>query len=350
MNTRTRRRTLYSLATGLAALVTMGIKCDDSMGPNELDRVLTQILADAGGTGSGRVIPLQPPSDFTLDCRIASGALDVGTTCTEDFDDQGAGGSFQLEAIADAGSVFAGWTDCDASPATSASCNCTGTGLCGLSFDANVDPVFDVTARFDLVSSPALCSGPARSTFADAMLADTDWTDQIIFDTSVGQPAAFVSAQDPNEGNPAPARSTDHSYCADGVSTNAGLIVAHWHDDVFDPGNQDAAFLSFAFDMRVFPSQGVSNAQVAFRALIRQGDSFYEGPNMLAHVNDLTWTPYDGSCLVPQDFVRRAGTGPGLPDFSLPMQFGYATANSSPIAACPIMTTNYVDNWSVEVR
>jgi hypothetical protein len=138
------------------ALVTTGTKCDDSMGPNQPDRVTTRILADAGGMGSGRVIPLQPPTDFTLDCRIANGALVGGTTCTDDFDDAGAGGSFQLEAIADAGSVFAGWTDCDASPAANASCNCTGTGLCGLSFDANVDPVFDVTARFDLIS-PLTC-------------------------------------------------------------------------------------------------------------------------------------------------------------------------------------------------
>lgn len=355
MKNRSRKRASASLVVAFVALATMGVECPDDdgpiPGPFQGTTVRTEILADISGSGSGRVMPQQPILGFHLNCRIANGALDLGTsTCSESFPDAGGGGTFELEATAEAGSVFAGWTDCKPIPATNASCACTGTGFCVLTFDGGADPTFMVTARFDLDSPPPLaCSDPARSTIADAALADADWTDQIIFDSSVGQPAAFASSQDQNEGNPAPARSTDHSYCGDGVNTNAGIIVAHWHDMMFDPGNQSAAFLSFAFDMRFFPWQAGSTADVALRALVHQGDSFYEGPSMEVEAGDLQWVTYNGSCLVPQDFVRRLGTGPSLPDFSLPMQFGYATANSTPNPGCQ-MRTSYVDNWSVEVR
>jgi hypothetical protein len=116
----------------LLLLVVALLGCTGSMDPR-FDGTEIRIVVVGEGTGSGRV------TGPALNCALAS-----GDSCSEEFIDAGAGGAFRLEAMADSGSAFAGWSG-----------DCTGE-ICSLSFPQGKDTTFDVRVRFERIAEPNL--------------------------------------------------------------------------------------------------------------------------------------------------------------------------------------------------
>jgi hypothetical protein len=101
------------------------------------DRVT--VAVSGGGTGAGAV--RSRDQVVFIGCNVRAGVTSNGTAvCRNTFSDFGGGGTFVLDAIPAAGSVFGGWTGCT----TAAGAACT------LTFPNRVGVVtFNVTARFN---------------------------------------------------------------------------------------------------------------------------------------------------------------------------------------------------------
>ena len=168
-------------------------------------------------------------------------------------------------------------------------------------------------------------------------------------DTTAG--ASQTSGQRTDQGNPAPSRSTSHTYSGPG-----GIIVAHWNDQTFDPGAQPVGFLSYSLQARKFPWIGGNAADMVVRVLLKQGEAFYTSRGIEVQAFDFAWLDLDGACLQPTDFTKQEQPGPAddsagaSPDFSQPMQFGYATANSTSGTESVANREALVDDFRVEVR
>ena len=196
---------------------------------------------------------------------------------------------------------------------------------------------------------PASCSGTTRHVLSDADFA-TGWNSQFIMDdTPAG--AAQTSLRRADQGNPAASRSTSHTYAGPG-----GIIVAHWNDETFDPGGQPVGFLSYSLQARKFPWIVANAADMVIRVLLKQGAAFYTSRSIEVQAFDFAWLDLDGSCLQAADFTKQEQTGAqddsagATPDFSQPMQFGYATANSTSGTESVADREALVDNFRVEVR
>jgi hypothetical protein len=129
----------------IAALVVVGAACRNNenggeYSPFEID-LSDQITVRLTGSGVGSGSVKSRDQVVGIGCRVQSGTTANGTAkCDHTFSDFGGGGTFVLDAVPDAGSVFAVWTGC--SSATGASCT--------LSFPAGVRTrVFLVSARFE---------------------------------------------------------------------------------------------------------------------------------------------------------------------------------------------------------
>jgi hypothetical protein len=107
------------------------------------------VIVVGQGTGSGLVInsilPVQ--DDLSIDCAVPGNA--THHVCTDDFTPLSTGGYVQLEAIADGGSVFAGWFS---------GCSRIETGIngefCLIDYSGLAGPItYTVTARFNLAGA-----------------------------------------------------------------------------------------------------------------------------------------------------------------------------------------------------
>ena len=138
-------------------------------------------------------------------------------------------------------------------------------------------------------------------------------------------------------GNPAPGRSTKHTY-------GAGAIrVAHLSSNCFyPPASQGSlASITYSYDAKL----DVGSNQVAYRLILLQNNTYYIGP--LDTVALDTWTSF-GATLTAVDFKAVKGEGPERPDFSCTgpiIQFGYETSNSA-TANATVTTVSHMDNWS----
>jgi len=217
--------------------------------------------------------------------------------------------------------------------------------VCTVTFVAGGDISIEITARFNLIV--AQCTGPTRFKYPTGGGVDGDfaagWASEKFFDTTPGMTATSTSMPSAMEGDPAPSRSTKHTYDPGG-----GIIIAHMNSATFDPAGQAENFVTFQFSARKIPWITGNTADMVFRALIKQDDRFFEGPGFEVQAVDFLWLPLTtGACLTQNSFQEQ-GTMAN-PDFGRPMQFGYATANSG--AGAPVVDREgLLDNFRVEVR
>ena len=114
----------------------VAMSCGGSMAPPVGKEVTVNV--SNGGQGVGRVTA--PDSAVNIDCLVGPNVPDPGT-CSDEFLDAGAGGTFSLVAEANPGSTFAGWSGCSTVDGNE----------CVLSFSSDpADVTFNVTASFDL--------------------------------------------------------------------------------------------------------------------------------------------------------------------------------------------------------
>jgi len=173
-------------------------------------------------------------------------------------------------------------------------------------------------------------------TLVDDTFDPTEWADSLIFDTTPAPGASYTAKQDVSFGLDAPSRMVTHTFCGDGVNS-LGMADGHWKTQVFDPAGQDVVSLSFRFNMRALG--------VGVLALVKQADTVYTGAQQLQPAA-VEWGSYFSQGLTEDNF--RVHGGQANPDFRKPMQFGFATANSTRGAGCPT-STSWIDNFQVDV-
>lgn len=168
----------------------------------------------------------------------------------------------------------------------------------------------------------------------DSQFNNATWSSVKIQDTTAGSAATFSSASSAI-GNPAPGRTTTHTY-------GAGLLrVAHLSSNCFyTPASQGSlASITYSYDAKLDKGSN----QVAYRLLLFQNNTYYIGP--LDTLTLDTWKSF-GATLTAVDFKAVKGEGPDRPDFSCTgpiIQFGYETSNS---AGGNVTTVSHIDNWS----
>lgn len=120
-----------------AAIVMTALSgCGSTRGYGPTLYYLVEVHVGVTGTGSGVV----ESTDLTVNIACARSARVVSGTCSDSFPEAGAGGSFILVALPDAGSVFASWTGCSEVSGTS----------CTLNFSPSAeDTTFNVQATFN---------------------------------------------------------------------------------------------------------------------------------------------------------------------------------------------------------
>lgn len=118
------RRWMLALAIG-AAIAACG---DNPLNP--FYRIDVDIANP--GSGAGNVVSVEP--GLNISC-----ALGPADSCSEGFNDAGAGGTFSLDATPSSGSTFVQWLGCSS----------TSGNRCTLTFSATAgDTTFNVTAYF----------------------------------------------------------------------------------------------------------------------------------------------------------------------------------------------------------
>ena len=183
-------------------------------------------------------------------------------------------------------------------------------------------------------------------TFSDGIFANSDWTGTKIVDTTTGAAATFSATQLTLGGNPDEYRRVTHNY-------NVGLIVvAHLSLFNIDPAACPIDSIDASYDLRHFnPPAGQA---VAFSFLLLQNGTYYR--SSLDNAFNDVWTDFTHNDLTANDFfainLATGIAGPGHPNFSSagdPIQFGYASHNSSPGSTVNTRTAG-VDNYSVAVQ
>lgn len=105
------------------------------------------ITVNVSGSGTGSGIVESSDDGVAINCEIIGGhAGETGIAeCNDTFNDAGEGGSFNLVAIPNVGSVLTAWTGCSA----------VSGPICTLTFSPTADDTtFNVTATFSLSDGP----------------------------------------------------------------------------------------------------------------------------------------------------------------------------------------------------
>ena len=188
-------------------------------------------------------------------------------------------------------------------------------------------------------------SARAEVTYEDGDFVDTDWTAEILIDTTTSG-ATVGAVMQPTGGFPNAYRQTTHAYDA------GTLHVAHMKPlAVYDPGTQGAiGFVDFSFDLLL--EVGAPYA-VRYRLLLLQDGNYY-----MSVASDLIfaggWESFSFVGQTEDDFVLNAefDNGTQHPDFSAsgsPMVFGFRTSNFA-TADDPQVRVSGIDNWRVAVH
>ena len=120
------------------------------------------------------------------------------------------------------------------------------------------------------------------------------------------------------------------------------ISVAHINTAyIFAPSSVSIAGLNYSYDLKFLGAQG-RVLSVAYSPLLLQNDTYYAAAS--DNISGTNWTAFSRPSLIASDFVNvgglglvnALGPGPTNPDFSCngaPIQFGYMTANSTPVPA-----------------
>jgi hypothetical protein len=198
-----------------------------------------------------------------------------------------------------------------------------------------------------IVELSRTCIGHVAYELSDDTFKDQDWSADIIFDYDGTVSTSFQASQNDTIGNPVPSRLVDQMYMTDGSSTQ-GIMVASWLNEIYDPGTTLIKSVSIEFK--------ASCTGTALFPLIKQDENYYivvlpAAERIISTVIG-EFEPFPGACLRDTDFILRKGSGPAIPDFTKPMQFGYCTSNSAPANGIPatVRSLIYVDNFKVTVN
>lgn len=131
-------------------------------------------------------------------------------------------------------------------------------------------------------------------------------------------------------------------------SVNASSVVARaWNSGQSYSTSTDGAITSLDFFVDVLMFEGVGEGQATQLALF-QGDSIYAVATSV-FANTAAWTTRQQLALTPASFVRVAGSGSALPNFTTDsLGFGLYTSNSAARAGYTIVSG--YDNWRVVIR
>ncbi len=197
------------------------------------------VVVVGAGTGSGRILnsllPFPPSnpasSDLGIDCDVGV-SNPTHTTCQDDFvpvvRNPASNQYVQLEAIANSGSVFAGWFS-----------GCSeivniGLGIgngCVIQYSAaGVGITYTVTAQFNLVTATT-CSNPV--VIQDQFDSDAGWTATAT--TSGGSPTQSVTFQAAG-GNPGGYRQMQHVF----AGASAIAVYHSYGTTTYNPSTQGA--------------------------------------------------------------------------------------------------------------
>jgi len=206
----------------------------------------------------------------------------------------------------------------------------------------------EIVAAIPLAAPEEVATGPCmfdpEFELLDETFEDADWSEVIVVNSE--EPWTIDAAgqkKDPGPddmripaGNPGPGRWIRYSW--EGKTIPASVRIAHEHAKAAVPG--PVGSLRFSFDSWAFT--------VNVAPLLVQGDTYYQGP-AVSHNRLDDWVSYSSECLTAKDFVLLAGPGPATPDFSLPMSFGYRSAQDHTGAGEWEVASHVVDNWQVQV-
>ena len=302
------------------------------------------VVVVGAGTGSGRILnsllPFPPSnpasSDLGIDCDVGV-SNPTHTTCQDDFvpvvRNPASNQYVQLEAIANSGSVFAGWFS-----------GCSeivniGLGIgngCVIQYSsAGVGITYTVTARFNLVTATT-CSNPV--VIQDQFDSDAGWTATAT--TSGGSPTQSVTFQAAG-GNPGGYRQMQHVF----AGASAIAVYHSYGTTTYNPGTQGAIdHINYTEDQIELnpPSPG---AAVGTGFSMVQGGTRYNiilRPPAGAFTNT-TWETTSRVNLSAADFsgVNFSATGG-------PITFGYFRSNTNTGGGAATMTHG-IDNWKVEI-
>ncbi len=192
----------------LSILFVFGVACGGDTDPEcnpefedcslQFQQVTVTVDHDHNGSGSGTVVA-EDINTVGINCVLPPNASHPAPnpthdrTCTFTFPDAGGGGSFRLDAEADAGSVFTSWVGCSQ----------TSGPVCILDFSAGADVVFLVTAKFDLAGAsntvlfynsatvPAYLVGPGETPGPANLVASHGPARNVTIPTTVGSQSTF---------------------------------------------------------------------------------------------------------------------------------------------------------------
>ncbi|MBL8765349.1 MAG: hypothetical protein JNM07_13890 [Phycisphaerae bacterium] len=199
-----------------------------------------------------------------------------------------------------------------------------------------------------LAASGAVAACPPRI-LTDTTFLNSDWTGQVVYDSTRTQNASFTAFQTVYDGAHGPSRQTNHSWCGQNVSGSQGMVVFHrraaW---THDPSLQGpVASISYTLDANAYSAP--STNAVGYGLAIEQNGSVYVNSGVAFH--GAGWTTIARTGLGPVNFGRVSGPGPATPDFSAagsPMTFGYYTSNGTGYDGC-FGTSSVADNLALTI-
>lgn len=191
----------------------------------------------------------------------------------------------------------------------------------------------------------------ADVTISDTEFNNSDWTEQISYNTS---PADWTNSvqQYTTGGNPGAFRGQSWTYTnVDGAASATFATTDLDTAQSYDPSTQGAIqTLNFSLDNYIADSMGGSTLKaIAIDAAIEQGGNIYAaGYTIPSNVTwgNLTWS------LTAANFIPLSSSGPALPDFSAsgaPLHFGYYDSLGIGPGFSPYSLFHAVDNFSVNV-
>lgn len=249
------------------------------------------------------VIDVVTPT-FTLNVALNGSGL---VTRTPDQAQYACGTSVDLSAEAALGSEFAGWSG----------------DVTGGAPTASVVMSNNKSVLANFVPTDELC---------DHLLADAEWSSQIIVDTTPGQNGVQSAAQQIVEGNPQHYRKETHTW-------GQGLIrVAHVSSSMsITPGACGGiATIDYSYDLESF-SPGTTRYGLL---LVQSGNYFMHNADDIS--GHAPWTSFTHTGLTASSFLQvhpDGALGPEYPDFSSgTIQIGYHVSNSTDAASLTIST------------
>ncbi len=183
----------------------------------------------------------------------------------------------------------------------------------------------------------------------DATFVDAEWSHVEVVDTN--GTATFSVMQDTAGGNPPPRQRGSHTY-TNTIVREAHMYLPALHDPAFDGVISWVVFdIDFMHESFVGPC-GAPSPELKLRGCLLQGGEYYTYSFPAYPVGG--WEDHQSGALVETDFGQITASGVidfGVnPDFSTsgaPIQFGYASSNSTGTGPCT--ATWGVDNFQVEV-